>query len=192
MGHLNRITFLFLSLSAPALAAEEPSRRCDKVQAEFREMESLTPKNCPESQEVHARYKNASAEVMQHCRRLEGRVNGGPIKLKLGTEEEMRYEAMETKRKDLEERFTLTQKIGHELLFTPIDTDSPARPPAQVTDACRDELDAYAKIRRIVMMSFGRFFTQIDKDDDSLFFQASERALPKGTRPASVNQTPKP
>lgn len=185
------LSVLSLALSLSAHAAGEPSR-CDQIRAEFREMEKLTPKACEESKEVHARYQKSWVEVNEHCRRLEARVQGGPLKLKLGTEDEMRFEAMETKRKDMEERFSLTQKLAHELLLTPIDTDSPARPPAHVTDDCRNEIDDYAKIRRVVLSAFGRFFSQIDLDDDSLFFQASERALPRGTRPASVKPPGEP
>lgn len=186
------LSTLLLTLSSlPALAAAEPSR-CDQIRAEFREMERLTPKACEESKEVHARYQKSWLEVNEHCRRLEARVAAGPIRLKIGTEDEMQYEAMEQKRKDMEERHALTHKLAHELLLTPIDTDSPARPPAQVADACRDELDDYAKIRRVVLAAFGRFFSAIDQHDDTLFVQANERALPRGTRPASVKPPGEP
>lgn len=183
MGSAAFLLLVFLPVSG--FAAAEPSR-CDQIRAEFKEMERLTPRACAESREVHARYQKSWLEVNEHCRRLEARVASGPVRLRIGTEDEMQYEAMEQKRKDLEERNTLTHKLAHELLLTPIDTDSPARPPAQVTDACRDELDDYAKIRRVVLTAFNRFFTQIDQHDDTLFTQASERALPRGTRPASV------
>ena len=180
--------FALLSLLLPASPAQAEAipSRCERIRAEFREMEKLSPKACEESKETHARYKKAFLEVSDLCFRFETRANAGPLKLKVGTEDEMRFEAMETKRRDMEDRFTYTNKLAHELLHTPIDTDSPAHPPAQVSDACRDELDDYSKIRRVVLQAFGRFFTQIDQDDDTLFTQASERALPKGTRPASV------
>lgn len=174
-----------LLFALPAFAADEPSR-CEKIRAEFREMERLSPRACEESRGVHARYQKGFLEVSDLCRRFEARASGGPPKLKLGTAEEMGLEATEIRQKDMQDRLEVTNHLAHELLWTPIDTDSPARPPAQVADACRDELDAYAKIRRVVLTAFGRFFTTIDQQGDALFVQAQERALPRGTRPASV------
>ncbi len=180
---------LLLSLLLPLTAfAVDPALvgRCEKISAEFREMEKLAPKSCDEARAVHKQFQLAYIEVNHLCRQIEARVLAGPIKLKLGTEDEMRSEAMEQKRKDMEERYAQTNRVAHELLLTPIDTDSPARPPAMVADDCRNELDAYAKVRRIVLSAFGRFHGQIDLDDDSLFQQASDRALPKGTAPAAT------
>jgi len=175
---------LILILATVAHTAAPIANRCDQITAEFREMEKLTPVSCEEAKHVHKQFQTAYMEVNQYCRRLEARVNAGATKLALGTEDEMRAEATAIRQKDMEERFSLTSKIAHELLLTPIDTDSPARPPIMVADACRDELDAYAKIRRVVLTSFSRFFQQIDLHADSLFQQASDRALPPGTAAA--------
>jgi|GEM_PF-6086566 len=175
--------FLFAN-SGSAIAAEAIVPRCDKVAAEFRELEKLSPKACEESKKVHKQFVDNYPLVIQHCRRLEARVNAGATKLKLGTENEMLAEASSIRQADLQERFTLTEKVAHELLLTPIDTDSPARPPMMVADDCRNELDDYAKVRRIVLTAFSRFFQQIDLHDESLFPQASERALKPGTEAA--------
>lgn len=168
----------------PALAAEPVPGRCEKITAEFREMEKLAPRSCDEARSVHKQFQIAYLEVNEICRKLEARVAAGPVKLQLGLEDEMRSEASDQKRKDMEERSRLTTRVAHELLLTPIDTDSPARPPILVADECRNELDAYAKVRRVVLTAFSRFFTQIDLDNDALFQQASDRALPKGTAAA--------
>jgi len=175
---------LFIFAFSRLSLALEPSD-CDKISAEFREMERLSPKNCEEARQVHKQFQLAYAEVNQQCRRLESRVAAGATKLKLGTEDEMRLEATLIRQQDMSERFTLTERISHELLLTPIDTDSPARPPQLVAEECRDELDSYAKIRRQVLSVFSRLFQQIDTHDDSLFAQAAERALPSAPRAPS-------
>lgn len=177
-------SLLLLALSGAAQAAETVVARCDKVSSEFRELEKLSPKACEESKKVHKQFLDNFPVVIQHCRRLEARANGGPTKLTLGTENEMLAEASSIRQADLQERFTLTDRVAHELLLTPIDTDSPARPPLMVADDCRNELDEYAKVRRIVLTAFSRFFQQIDLHDETLFPQASERALKPGTAAA--------
>jgi hypothetical protein len=171
------IPLLILALAAPAQAAE-PSP-CERITAEFREMESLRPQSCEEAKALHRQYQAAYAEINQQCRRLQARVEVGPPKLKLGTEDEMRVEASSIRLADLEERATLTQRITQELLATPIDTESSGRGmPVKVADACRDELHAYGKIRNVVLSSFSRVFKRIEGQHDPLFLQATERALP--------------
>jgi hypothetical protein len=171
------ISFLFLTLLQQPAAFAEVSR-CDKISAEFHELEKLSPKACEESRAVHRQFVAAFPEVNSHCRRLESRANGSPTKLKLGTREEMIAEASAIRQADLKERFDLSEKVAHQLLLTPIDTDAPARPPMMVAEACRNELDDYAKFRRIVLTAISRFFQAIDLHDETLFPQAAERALP--------------
>lgn len=173
MRFLLLLTALLLEL--PAHAAEPG--RCDRIQAEFLELAKLQPRACPEATEVHGRYQSAFPEVSATCRRIEAQAQAGPFRLKLGTENEMLAEAMQQRKKDMEERATLTSRFAQEILLTPIDTDIPARPPAQVSAACRDELDQYSKARRVVLSTFSRLFHQIERNNETLFQQAVERAI---------------
>lgn len=160
--------FLLFTLSLLALPAhaEEPSR-CGRIEAEFQVVGRLIPQACEEAKETHERYQRASAEVIDTCRRLEAQAENPP-KLKSIGEAERQLEAIQHRQQGIEERAKIQERITRELLQTPIDTDPPVFPPVQVSEACRNELDEYAKARRQVLSTFSRFFQKIEAGHENL------------------------
>lgn len=165
-----------LALGTPAHA--DPSR-CDKVKAEAAELQNFKPVACDESRETHESYMKAFPEAFELCKRLEARVAAGPVKLQLGTEDEMQREAMDLRQTHLTERNETTEHVIRELFPTPVDNNDASRIPPTVSSDCGTEIETHVRFRRNLLRGINEFYSRIEADDETLFQQASERALPK-------------
>ena len=88
---------LVLALAALLLvpgARAEGVSRCEKVAAEAAELRAFQPVACDEARETHETYVKSFPAALELCRKLETQADAGPVKLKLGTEDEMQKEAM--------------------------------------------------------------------------------------------------
>ncbi|HEY8278740.1 MAG TPA: hypothetical protein VIH99_03905 [Bdellovibrionota bacterium] len=169
-----------LALALPAQAAELPRASstplCARLQAESVQIQSGAPKACDESKETHARFLAAFAEVNEACKRLEAQANNPAPTLFGASDRQKQIEIMDLKQKHITEREALLQRFGHELLRTPLDNDDPLRPPpaTPLSDACAEEMQAYARFRNAALQGIANYFQVIEKSDDALLLQAQE------------------
>jgi hypothetical protein len=158
------ILIALLLATMPAIAAE--ATRCEKIKAEAAELERSPPKACEESRETQIRYLQAIPEILETCRRLENETisevpGNGPNAI------------MELKQKHLTERQKLEEHFAHQLLRTPVDTDDPSRPPAEVSSECGTELENFARFRRAVLRGVAEFYRKFEESDDAAFRKAA-------------------
>lgn len=165
-----------LTLLSAAGVHADPTR-CDKVKAEAEEVRSQHPVSCDESRETRETYVKNLPEAIDLCLRLEQEASA-PAKLKLGTEDEMQREAMEIRQKHLMERLELNDHVIKDLFPTPVDNNDPARPPVIVSSDCGTEIEKLTLFRKNLLRGISEFYNRIDRNDDTLLEQASERALP--------------
>ena len=169
-----------------AMATKGGGTPCERLQTEFAELLRTPPKACAEASETHRKFDLAQHLMLEECRKLEARVNAGIPKLKQGTDEEMRREAMDLRQRDISEQIALNDKVKRELLHTPLDTDDPGLPPAEVDSDCGTEIEKFVSVRGHALTAIADFYANIDSFNDALLSQAIER----GSRPTPVPMKP--
>jgi hypothetical protein len=166
--------------------------RCDGLKAEVADISAHVPVACEEARDVHTVYLKAFPEVLEMCRKIEAEVAAGAPKLALNTESEMQFQVMEAKQRHLTERRDLADHVMRDLLPTPLDSLDPTRLPIQVGAECSTEIENHIRFRRQVLDSIQELYVKLDKVDDALFAQASERALPANVEPRTPASAPVP
>ena len=185
------LALLTALLHAPSASASVEAGRCDGLKAESADLAASTPVACDEAREVHTAYLKAFPEVLETCRKIEAEVAAGEPKLALGTENEMQFQVMDAKQRHLNERRDLAEHTRL-LLATPLDTTNDlTRLPLQVSSECGTEIENHVRFRRQALDVIQELYVKIDKIDDALFAQASERALPAVVEPRTpASSTP--
>jgi hypothetical protein len=183
-------SFVLLTILLP-LAAHADGSRCDGLKLEAADITAHTPIACDEARAVHTAYLKAFPEVLEMCRKIEAEVAAGAPKLALNTESEMQFQVMEAKQRHLTERRDLADHVMRDLLPTPLDTLDPTRLPIQVGAECSTEIENHIRFRRQVLDSIQELYVKLDKVDDALFAQASERALPANVEPRAPASAPR-
>ncbi len=141
----------------------------------------MHPSACVESRTTHAIYVKAIPEAMALCERLQAQAIAGPVQLSPGTEDARQIQAMEIKKRHIQERSEIKDHVIRELLPTPIDNNDPSRPPPKVSSECGTEIEDLVSFRSSLLNAVFSFYAKIVSDDDQLFQQALENALPLAT-----------
>jgi hypothetical protein len=178
------VSALLLSLLFSMGAHAADVSRCDKVKAEADDLRATKPVACDEAKEIYDNYVKGLPEAIDICKKLEAEAAAGPVKLKLGTEDEMHLEIMDIKQRHVSEHQGYIDRVTYELFPTALDNNDPSRIPATVGSDCGTEVEGLVRFRKNLQRGISEFYAKIDADDDTLFQQAAERALPANKAPA--------
>lgn len=175
------MTLIAFAPLGPAFAA------CDNLKAEADDLLKTRPNACDEAKTTHDAFVKGLPAAIDLCRSLENRASAGAPKLTLGSESEMVSEAMEIKQRHLAERQEVVDRVSKELFPTPLDKNDPGRPPTAVSPECAEEIELHVHYRNNLLRALGALFERISDNDDALFTQAGERALPGKTEAPAKN-----